>query len=118
MSVPNSDSFETLDSLKSLLDKELKPILASYCYHTPRTMTKLKRAVKAGDIEQIQSLAHLLKGSSSNLGFVQFSDDCARLEQAAKNQAEINTLEQLSNQLIKDKELLNARIEQFIIESF
>ncbi|AEG30807.1 Hpt domain-containing protein [Thiomicrospira cyclica] len=118
MSAPNIESFETLDSLKSLLGNELKPILVSYCYQTPRTLTKLKRAVKTGDLEKIQNLAHLLKGSSSNLGFVKFSNDCNQLEQAAKNQADFIELEALNSQLIKDEESINARIEEFIIENF
>lgn len=118
MSAPITDSFETLESLKSLLDKELKPILVSYSQHTPKTLTKLKRAIKAGELEQIQSIAHLLKGSSSNLGFMQFSANCAALEQAAKNNAEITQLAELSEQLIKDAESLNDRIEQFIIDNF
>lgn len=114
----SQESFATLESLTALIHDELKPILVTYIQHSPTTLVKLKQAVKSGDINQVASLAHLLKGSSANLGFTQFSAQCADLEHAAQAKKPLADLQTQINSLITDAEFLHQRLEQFIMDRF
>lgn len=110
------DSFDTLLSLKDLLKDDLKPIIASFQKHTPVTLNKLQRAVNQENISQIKDLAHLLKGSSANLGLMVFSEQCYAIEQVATNSTDIAQLRQKLAALLEHAENLQLRLDQFIIE--
>lgn len=112
----SQESFATLESLAALIHDELKPIVMTYIQQSPTTLVKLQQAVKSGDINQVASLAHLLKGSSANLGFTQFTAKCADLEHAAQAKKPFADLQTQINSLIIEAEFLHQRLEQFIIE--
>ena len=48
------------------------------------TFEKLEAAVEGGRAEEIEALAHTLKGTSANLGFQELSDRCAALVNAVR----------------------------------
>lgn len=50
---------------------------------TPELLEKLKGAIEAGDAGAVAKYAHMLKGSSSNLGAFRLSEKSHRLEQNA-----------------------------------
>ncbi|AHF02169.1 hypothetical protein THIAE_00250 [Thiomicrospira aerophila AL3] len=117
MTSPNTlDSFETLVSLKELLNDDLKPIIVTFLKHTPITLNKLQRAIKAENTTQVKDLAHLLKGSSANLGLMAFSEQCYVIEKSANEDADYEQLQTNLASLITHAENLQQRLEQFIIE--
>ena len=60
-------------------------IYHEYLAEIPGLMANLRQAVVAEDVSVAARLAHQIKGSSSNFGFVGVSQPAATLEQEAKD---------------------------------
>jgi HPt (histidine-containing phosphotransfer) domain-containing protein len=61
-------------------------LLSLYVTHTREQLTVMQRAIAARDWENLQQIAHQLKGASSNLGIVSMQDLASHLEAAAKQE--------------------------------
>ena len=85
----SADSLDlaTLNELKEMLEEGLEELLDVYLDDTPRQLALLRTAVDGNDIPTIDSIAHILKGSSGNLGISGVYQRCAALEQEAKSGA-------------------------------
>ena len=79
---------------------------------TPELLEKIEQALQAGNLETVSKQAHMLKGSSSNLGAFRFSEKSHRLEQGAlKGQAD---LEILFDEISKDFEDLRILLDEVV----
>ncbi len=71
-----------------------------------RSLEKLSAAVSAADFEQILAVAHNLKGTAGNIGSVQISEICKKMESAGK----LKFLEEVGNlDLDLRKEIIRVR---------
>ena len=86
----NSLDLAVLNELKDILEEGLEELLEEYLEDTPRQLSLLRAAVDAGDVSEIGTVAHTLKGSSGNLGISALYLLCAALEQEAKEGAVID----------------------------
>lgn len=64
----------------------VQDLLDTYVLEGSRQIDQMQPALENLNFEQLNQLAHTLKGSSGNLGAVQLADLCFQLEQAAKNE--------------------------------
>lgn len=63
--------------------KLLKGIQAIFVKNVPRQMEKLREAIAAQDISQIELLSHSIKGAASMVGALPLMDEAGKVEQAA-----------------------------------
>ncbi|MFI7599991.1 Hpt domain-containing protein [Actinoplanes sp. NPDC049681] len=63
----------------------LTRLLRSYVAKTPPALERLAAAMAAGDVAEVQDLAHALKGSAANIGAAVLTGLFAGLEDAARD---------------------------------
>ena len=79
-------------------DDDFKEIISMYIEQTGEQLSALENAVNEKDVEAISSKAHQIKGSSANLGAIQISDLCSRLEDNAKD-GNLSSTDQLFDEI-------------------
>jgi len=57
-----------------------RSIVFGFFEQAEQTFTKMDDALKAGDLAQLSSLGHFLKGSSATLGLTKVKDSCEKLQ--------------------------------------
>ena len=62
----------------------LAELIGMYLADTPRFIDDLRRAIHNSDPEGVRNLAHMLKGSSSNMGAQRLETICCDLENLAR----------------------------------
>lgn len=77
----------TLDTLRDILGDELELLLRDMLHETPDQLGGLRQAAEACDTEALSRIAHIIKGSSGNLGLVALSQSCQILEDQARDGA-------------------------------
>jgi HPt (histidine-containing phosphotransfer) domain-containing protein len=84
----------------------------AYLGDYPLTLTTIRDAAHAGDAIGVRESAHKLKGASANIGAVQVSSLCDRMEDAAVNGTVPGSdrLDQLEDALLHTGRLLNAAL--------
>ncbi len=63
----------------------LARMIRLYLEHAPKQLGQLRDAIERSDTEGVREAAHAFKSSSANLGAVQVSELCNRVEQAARD---------------------------------
>ncbi|WP_456380676.1 EAL domain-containing protein [Thiolapillus sp.] len=63
----------------------LKKVVDHFLHQAPEGMKKLHQALENQDAGQLQFLSHSMKSASANLGAMELSRQCAKLEYAAGN---------------------------------
>ncbi len=73
-----------LQQLRELGERSGRDVLGKVVEHflrqAPEDVSRMRAALEEGDAQKLRSLAHGLKSASANLGAVEFSASCARLE--------------------------------------
>ena len=62
----------------------LAELIDSYFDDTPRQLASMRRALEAGNAEELRRAAHTLKSNSSNFGAMTLSSMCKELEALGK----------------------------------
>jgi len=76
--------WEQLDMVAFGYTPDFVEIYVEFLKQTPELLAQLREAEGAGDITQVAELAHKIKGSALNFGFVGVSSPMEELEVAAK----------------------------------
>jgi HPt (histidine-containing phosphotransfer) domain-containing protein len=86
-----------LDGLRQLGELSGKPILqeimAHYLAETPRRLERMRQALLRSDAEELNFVAHSLKGSSAQIGAVRLASLSAELERKSKDAGLPNSTE-------------------------
>jgi signal transduction histidine kinase/DNA-binding NarL/FixJ family response regulator len=86
-----------LDGLRQLGELSGKPILqeivAHYLAETPRRLERMRQALLRSDAEELNFVAHSLKGSSAQIGAVRLASLGAELERKSKDAGLSNSTE-------------------------
>jgi PAS domain S-box-containing protein len=98
----------TASPLRSRLadNARLRPVIRKFTARLQEQMTAIKQAHSAGNLQELAALAHWLKGSAGTVGYDEFTEPAARLEQAAKG-----ALLPEVDSLIVEVRALAARVE-------
>lgn len=80
-----------LEKLEALNSSDLSDIrselIGLFLEKTPKKIAELEKALLAGDYQEMKSIAHSLKSSSAQLGAVEFSDICRKIEARPRTKA-------------------------------
>lgn len=69
-------------------DPDMAELVASFVAELPARIRSIEGCLGGGDLEELQRLAHQLKGAGGGYGFPQITDLAASLEQALKEGAD------------------------------
>ena len=103
-------------AVRSILDLEAEgatglfdELLASFREDGAQRLTKLRRAVEAGDARMVRQIAHTLRGEALAWGAEPLAERCLRLECDAHDEAPLDDLEYLFRATVTALETIRAR---------
>ncbi len=75
---------EDVEPIRSIYedDPDMMEIVVEFVGELPQRVADLECYFEAGDLDQLQTLAHQLKGAGGGYGFPQITDSAGALEQA------------------------------------
>lgn len=76
--------WEQLDMIADGFTPDFMEIYEEYIAEIPNLLADLGQKIAAGDALQVSKIAHQLKGSAANFGYIGVSQPMAELEQEAK----------------------------------
>ncbi len=77
--------WEQLDMIADGFTPDFMEIYEEYLAEIPNLLADLRQKIEAGDALQVSKVAHQLKGSSANFGYIGVSGPMSELEQEAKS---------------------------------
>ena len=82
------------------ISSDIEEIVPGFLEGRNKDVQSLRELVDAGDIAEIQTIGHKLKGNSGSYGFDEMGEIGARIEEAAK-QNDLDTIVAETNELEK-----------------
>lgn len=75
-------------------DREFsKSIVTNYFEQAESTFTEMETALAAGNLEELSSLGHFLKGSSAALGLTKVKNSCEKIQHLGSRKDETGTVD-------------------------
>lgn len=100
---------QTLEMLQAALGEELRELVDELFKDVPIKLQEMKAHCAQGDGDALAKTAHVIKGSSGNLGASALAEACAQLE-AAAGEGDVSRWEpiiaQVEAQFDKTKEVM------------
>ena len=89
-----ADTHETTDALVSeLVDEDMIELVEMFVSELPDRVAAIEESIAKQDLATLAMLAHQLKGSAGGYGFPSITDSAKEIEQAAKENEDLETLE-------------------------
>jgi len=84
-----------MDPIRSIYedDPDMLEIVREFVAELPERVAALERELEAGRLQEVQTLAHQLKGAGGGYGFAQVTEAAGALEQALKDEAGAGRIE-------------------------
>ena len=103
-SLENSENtlleFGILNSLKEFIGSEpFGQYLSEYLNNTLSNIDRLGHAIAAEDDERVKQFSHKLKGSAGNIGALKLSSVCAKMQNLAVEDEQIDNLRGLFKEI-------------------
>ncbi|MFQ5698106.1 MAG: Hpt domain-containing protein [Myxococcota bacterium] len=80
-------------------DPDMMDLVQEFAAELPERIRMMEELLSRGDWEELQRLAHQLKGAGGGYGFPQITEVSARLEQALKESAGEGRVKELCGEL-------------------
>jgi histidine phosphotransfer protein HptB len=80
-------------------DPDMLEIVREFASELPARIAKLEAHVAAGELRELQTLAHQLKGAGGGYGFPQITELAASLESALKQGADESVVKDRTSEL-------------------
>jgi HPt (histidine-containing phosphotransfer) domain-containing protein len=80
-------------------DPDMFEIVREFAVELPARIAKLEAHIAAGEMRELQTLAHQLKGAGGGYGFPQITELAASLEQALKTGADAPVVKDRTSEL-------------------
>lgn len=91
-------------------DREFsRSIVFGFFEQAEQTFKKMDDALKAGDLAELSSLGHFLKGSSATLGLTKVKDSCEKIQHYGQKKDEAGTADE------PDEKKCLERIEETLV---
>lgn len=90
--------WEQLDMMADGYTPDFVEIYHEFISQTPELLDALERHIRAADLDEASDVAHKIKGSSANFGFVGVSSPMSRLELNAKAEGTLEGAEEMLNE--------------------
>ncbi|MCK4951999.1 MAG: Hpt domain-containing protein [Gammaproteobacteria bacterium] len=84
---------DKLKQLRELLGDTYRDLLKAYLDDSPKRLDQMQSSFRELDFESLANTAHIMKGSSGNMGAQKLSEVCAEIEKLARNNS-IDRLEE------------------------
>ena len=81
-------------------DEDMAELISMFVQELPQRVTAIEAASRAGDLDQLKTLAHQLKGSAGSYGFQSITDVAGQLERDLKSSSPPATIESGTKALI------------------
>jgi len=110
---PNIDAL-TFEQILEMDDDEderefSRSIVFGFFTQAEETFEKMDKALAEGDLPELSSLGHFLKGSSATLGLTKVKDSCEKIQHYGQQKDEHGTADE------DDKELCLQRIKDTLV---
>ena len=92
-------TIESFGRIQVTVDEDLADLIPGFLENRRNDLSKIENALEKSDFEDIQRLAHDMKGLGGGYGFDAITDIGAALETAAKRKDGIEIQKQLNNLL-------------------
>lgn len=92
------------------IESDLQSLIPGFLKNRNKDILELQNLINQNQFEEIEKLAHRMKGSTGSYGFIEMSEIAAHLENNAKNQ-NVEEIQRLIEQL---KETLDSTEVKFI----
>lgn len=102
---------DALAELKDIMDEEFVMLLETYLVDADIKLAELAKAVARQDAPAITSLAHSLKGASSNVSAVQLAGLCKILEHKGRDN-DLTDLEGCYSRIVQEYSGVKAALRQ------
>ncbi len=114
----NIMDWEIVDSIRDLDDGDeagtlLAELVDTFAAEFIENKDTLKKLIDQKDIEEIRMLAHKMKGSSANLGAIEFSKLCNEMEEKAKK-GDLGDFSDLFDQLLEIYEITQKEFKSYL----
>ncbi|KZF19945.1 histidine-phosphotransfer domain, HPT domain-containing protein [Xylona heveae TC161] len=76
-----------------------KSIVYGFFEQAEGTFTKMETSLANGDLAQLSSLGHFLKGSSATLGLTKVKDSCEKIQHFGAKKDETGTVDEADDQV-------------------
>jgi len=103
--IPGIDVEYALDNL-ALNWGTYKKVLIRFYHRNKKIVNSIQDAFNNQNWKELKELVHNLKGSTGNIGAIQLYKNSLKLDKEIKNNADISSIEDLTNNLIKELELV------------
>ncbi len=92
-----------MDPIRSAFedDPDMIDIVREFVHAFSDRMTALADSLAKGDLPQVRTLAHQLKGAGGGYGFPQITEAAANLEKTVKEDAELLVIKEKMSQLFE-----------------
>lgn len=112
-----------LSTLQDVMEDEYPTLLDVFIKDSEQRVAQLRQVfdAPAPDLQALSLNAHSFKGSSSNMGALQLSDLCRRLEEQARREQPDGLeelIEQISREYLTVRRLFAAERQMFIEQSY
>jgi len=88
-------TFEQILEMDEEDDREFsRSIVFGFFEQAEQTFKKMDDALKEGDLAQLSSLGHFLKGSSATLGLTKVKDSCEKIQHYGQKKDEEGTIDE------------------------
>jgi len=86
-----------------------KSIVFGFFDQAEETFVKMAKALEKGDLPELSSLGHFLKGSSATLGLTKVKESCEKIQHYGQQKDEAGTTDE------PDEELCLSRIKDILV---
>jgi PAS domain S-box-containing protein len=77
--LPDPFDRQALETIRELLEDLFPETIAMFLHDTSARLEELQKAIVQQDLQTVAQIAHILKGSSGNLGAMRFSELCQQV---------------------------------------
>jgi HPt (histidine-containing phosphotransfer) domain-containing protein len=111
--MPEAVDLDTLTMLKDIMEDEFDLLIETFIDDAKVRIPQLKKQLAEGEHDELMRNAHSLKGSSSNLGAIPFSEKCMKVESQAK-EGNLNGLEGALSDIEQEFNLVESALKELI----
>lgn len=104
---------DTLAMLKDVMEDEFSLLIETFIDDANTRIPTLRKSLDIAQMDELMRSAHSLKGSSSNLGAISFSQKCLIVEQRAK-QGDVKGLEGVIAELEADFKVVEEALKSHL----
>ena len=98
MSTPSGDAAPIKSTFAG--DPDMQELVEYFVSEVPARVDAIMKSFEGGQLDEVRSLAHQLKGAGGSYGFPQITDSARKLEDALKTDGAVDEIRQGIDELV------------------